>query len=110
MWLFTHLGYGAVLWELVENFPLRKGELWRLARTGSITKARARVGQAPLRWLFDRVAGVRGTPATPGVFWRALRVMSLDGTCPGPPLLPYFAPGMLVTADRGFPSFPPPVA
>lgn len=25
MWLFTHLGYGAVLRELVENFPLRKG-------------------------------------------------------------------------------------
>ncbi|WP_406164016.1 transposase domain-containing protein [Streptomyces sp. NBC_00882] len=81
MWLFTHLGYGAVLRELVENFPLRKGELWRPARTGSITKARARIGQAPLRWLFNRVAGVRGTRATPGVFWRELRAMSMDGTC-----------------------------
>lgn len=160
MWLFTHLGYGAVLRELVENFPLRKGELWRPARTGSIAKARARIGQAALRWLFDRVAGVRGTRATPGVFWRELRVMSMDGTCFDVPdssanaatysrpsngsrpaaypqvrmvalgecgtrslagavfgsfavgertlgrrLLPYFAPGMLVTADRGFPSF-----
>jgi transposase IS4-like protein len=160
MWLFTNLGYGAVLRELVENFPLRKGELWRPARTGSIAKARARIGQAPLRWLFDRVAGARGTRATPGVFWREWRVMSMDGTCFDVPdsdanaaaytrpangartapypqvrmvalaecgtrslagavfdsfavgertlarrLLPHFTDSMLITADRGFPSF-----
>ena len=81
MWLFMNLGYGAVLRELVENFPRGRGELWRPARTGSITKARARIGQAPLRWLFDRVAGVRGSAATPGVFWRGWRQVSMDGTC-----------------------------
>jgi hypothetical protein len=81
MWLFTHLGYGAVLRELVENFPRRRGELWRPVRTGSVAKARSRVGQVPLRWLFGQVAGVRGGAATPGVFWRGHRLVSMDGTC-----------------------------
>nr|WP_232247371.1 transposase domain-containing protein [Kitasatospora azatica] len=48
-----------VLRELLENVPRRAGEKWtRPARTGSVTKARARLGAAPLRWLFDQVAGV----------------------------------------------------
>jgi hypothetical protein len=81
MWLFTGQGYGGVLRELLENIPRRPGEKWtRPARTGSVTKARARLGAAPLRWLFGQVAGVQGTPATPGVFWRGLRLVSLDGT------------------------------
>jgi hypothetical protein len=80
MWLFTGQGYGSVLRELVENWPRRVGEVWRPARTGSITKARARLGAGPLRLLFDRVAGATGTPAMPGVFWRGLRLVSWDGT------------------------------
>ncbi|WP_225851333.1 IS4 family transposase [Streptomyces sp. HPF1205] len=161
MWLFTGHGYGGVLRELLENVPRRAGEKWtRPARTGSVTKARARLGAAPLRWLFGQVAGVQGTPATPGVFWRGLRVVALDGTlfdlpasdantaCFGSSsngeqqagypqarmvalgecgthavvgavfgpfatgertlahrLLPHLTAGMLLLADRGFPSF-----
>ncbi len=80
MWLFTGSGYGLVLRELVEHWPRRGGEDWRPAGTDSLTRARQRLGQAPLRVLFDRVAGVRGTPATPGTFWRGLRLASMDGT------------------------------
>jgi hypothetical protein len=57
MWLFTGHGYGLVLRELVENWPRRAREAWVPTRTGSLTKARARLGPAPLRLLFDRVAG-----------------------------------------------------
>jgi len=80
MWLFTGVGYGGVLREMVEHWPLRRGEKWRPASTGSLTKARARLGAGVLRVLFDRVAGVQGTPATPGVFWQGLRITSMDGT------------------------------
>ncbi len=80
MWLFTSVGYGGVLRELVEHWPLGRSERWRVASTGSLTKARARLGASALRVLFDRVRGVQGTAATPGVFWRGLRVTSLDGT------------------------------
>jgi Insertion element 4 transposase N-terminal/Transposase DDE domain len=80
MWLFTGVGYGGVLRELVEHWPLRRGEKWRPASTGSLTKARARLGAGVLRVLFDRVRGAQGTPATPGVFWRGLRLTAWDGT------------------------------
>jgi hypothetical protein len=80
MWLFTGYGYGLVLRELVEHWPRRAREVWRPARTGSLTEARKRLGPGPLRLLFDRVAGVSGTQATPGAFWRGLRLTSLDGT------------------------------
>lgn len=80
MWLFTGYGYGLVLRELVENWPRRARENWQPATTGSLTLARARLGPGPLRLLFDRVAGATGTPATPGAFWRGLRLASMDGT------------------------------
>ncbi|MGW0633927.1 IS4 family transposase [Streptomyces sp. NPDC002758] len=80
MWLFTGYGYGLVLRELVEHWPRRTGEGWQPARTGSLTEARKRLGPGPLRLLFDRVAGASGSPATPGAFWRGLRLTSWDGT------------------------------
>jgi hypothetical protein len=46
----------------------------------AFTKARQRLGVAPLRELFREVAGPRATPATPGAFYRGWRLMGLDGT------------------------------
>lgn len=46
----------------------------------ALSRARARLGVAPLRLLFKTVAGPLGTPGTPGVFWRGLRLVSVDGT------------------------------
>lgn len=80
MWLFTGQGYALVLREMVENLPRRAGERWRAANAGSVAVARGRLGQAPLRLLFGKVAGTRGTAATPGAFWRGLRLLSMDGT------------------------------
>ncbi|HBF80270.1 MAG TPA: hypothetical protein DD420_10200 [Streptomyces sp.] len=42
MWLFTSVGCGGVLRELVEHWPLGRGESWRPASTGSLTKAKAK--------------------------------------------------------------------
>ncbi|MFF0228647.1 IS4 family transposase [Streptomyces sp. NPDC004629] len=80
MWLFTGQGYALVLREMVENIPRRAGERWRAANAGSLAVARRRLGQAPLRLLFDKVAGACGTAATPGTFWRGMRLLSMDGT------------------------------
>jgi hypothetical protein len=79
MWLFTGSGYDSVLRELVEYLP-RCGDGWLTANSGSITRARARIGAAPLRLLFSHVTGPVGTAATPGVFWRGRRLASMDGT------------------------------
>ena len=82
LWLFMGCGYDAVLRNLAEGLAWAGGGWgsWRVPSTGSITKARARLGQAPLRLLFERVAGPVGTAGMAGVFWRGLRLMSLDGT------------------------------
>jgi hypothetical protein len=123
---------------------------------GAITLARDRLGDKPLRLLFDGVAGPVGTEDIEGVFWRGRRLVAVDGTVLDLPrghaneaefavpdggklpqarlvavaecgtlaligaefdsiavgeralferLLPRLGPGMLVLADRGFPSY-----
>jgi Insertion element 4 transposase N-terminal/Transposase DDE domain len=82
MWLFRGCGYDTVLRNLVEGLAWTRAGWgdWRVPSTGSITKARARLGATPLELLFHQVAGPVGTEQTPGVFWRGLRLVSLDGT------------------------------
>ena len=80
-WLFTRSGYTLVLSRLADAHAVHGpgwGD-WAIPRSGSIAKARARLGPAPLKLLFDRVAGPIGTAATPGVFYRGLRVLTVDG-------------------------------
>jgi Insertion element 4 transposase N-terminal/Transposase DDE domain len=47
----------------------------------SLSRARRRVGTAPLRRLFETLAGVVGLVGQPGVFYRGLRTVAIDGTC-----------------------------
>jgi hypothetical protein len=49
-----------VLRELMEHWPRRAREIWRPARTGSLTEARQRVGPGP------RGASARRRPLDPG--------------------------------------------
>jgi transposase IS4-like protein/DDE family transposase len=46
----------------------------------SLSRARRRVGAAPLRRLFEVVSGPVATPAQRGSFYRGLRVVAVDGT------------------------------
>lgn len=46
----------------------------------TFTKARQRLGVAPMRELFRDIAPVLATPGTPGVFYRSWRLMGIDGT------------------------------
>ena len=82
MWLFAGQGYDTVLRNLVEGLAWTRAGWggWQVPSTGSITKARARLGARPLELLFRAVAGPVGDPATPGVCWRGLRLVSVDGT------------------------------
>lgn len=80
-WLFMRSGYGLVMSKLADAHAVvgRGWGTWDMPTTGSITKARVRLGTEPLTLLFDRIKGPKGTTATPGVFYRGLRVVSLDG-------------------------------
>ncbi len=80
-WLFTRSGYEGVMGKLAGAHVIEDAgrDGWRVPTTVAITRARVRLGAQPLRLLFARVAGPCGTPATPGVFYRELRVVTVDG-------------------------------
>lgn len=52
----------------------------RVASGAAISQARQKLGAAPLRWLFERVAKPVGSATMPGCVWRGLRVVALDAT------------------------------
>src|SRR3954453_5610075 len=56
-----------------------KGESTALASKSAITKARIRLGVAPLKELYERVARPLAEPGLAGAFYRGLRLVSLDG-------------------------------
>jgi hypothetical protein len=80
-WLVLALG-------LFVDLPLR--QVFKAARRlypnedtphrATLCRARQRLGVAPVRLLFERLARPLATPQTPGAFYRGLRLMGLDGT------------------------------
>ena len=80
--LYGQASYGEVLRCLLEGvrWLCRGGDALTLATKSSITKARRRLGVAPLAELYRRVARPLATPGLPGAFYRGRRLVSLDGT------------------------------
>jgi hypothetical protein len=56
-------------------------EAVRVAGKSGISQARTRLGEAPPRQLYERVVRPIATPATKGAWYRAWRLVSLDGSC-----------------------------
>src|SRR4051812_45105939 len=80
--LFAQASYGEVLRCLLEGVRWLhlKGDATALAGKSAITKARIRLGIAPMRELFERVARPLAEPGLPGAWYRGRRLVSLDGT------------------------------
>src|SRR6266540_2700139 len=85
MWLWREHGYEEVLRQLLDGLawsgaddggPDEADVAW----SGSITKARTRLGPDPLRLLFTRAAGPTGSPEMAGCFWRGRRLTVIDGS------------------------------
>ena len=100
--LYAHASYDAVLRELVEGLRWLRwdGAAVGLACKSAITQARVRLGEAPLRELFRRVARPLAEPGTPGAWYRGRRLVSFDGTTIDVPDLP------ALERDFGRPSSP----
>jgi len=158
LWLEAGKGYVRVLTGLVTGLRWARGgwEGYRVPSDGAISLARYRLGDRPLKLLFDESARPVGTASMDGVFWRSRRLVAVDGTVFDLPrsteneaeyqvpsggrlpqarlvalaecgtlallgaecdsiavgeralferLLPRLSTGMLVLADRGFPSY-----
>ena len=82
MTLFPQAGYEEVLRSLTEGLAWGTGwtDHWEVPSQVAISKARARLGRAPLAELFARACRPLATPATRGAFYRGLRLVGLDGT------------------------------
>jgi Insertion element 4 transposase N-terminal/Transposase DDE domain len=79
--LFFGEAYEEVMRRLVAGLQfLRNWEhSWRIPTTSAISQARARLGEMPLKRLYERVAVPMGGPGIPGARFAGLRVMAMDG-------------------------------
>src|ERR671926_1665128 len=80
--LYTGAGTREVLRCLLEGLRWLWGaEAVRVAGRSGISQARSRLGEAPLRRLYERLVRPIATPATKGARYRTWRLVSLDGSC-----------------------------
>src|SRR3954468_16565640 len=80
--LCTTAGTREVLRCLLEGLRWLWGaEAVRVAGESGIPQARTRLGEAPLRRLYERLGRPVATPATKGAWHRRWRPVSLDGSC-----------------------------
>lgn len=75
--LFEGCSYRAVWGKLTASLA---GLAPSRVAPSSLSRARARLGPAVFRTLFEEVSGTVGTAAGPGVCWRGLRTVAIDGT------------------------------
>lgn len=75
--LFENCSYQAVWANLTAGL---RGLGLACPAASSLCRARRRVGAAPLRALFEVLAGPVGSRGQPGVFYRGLRTVAVDGT------------------------------
>ncbi|MEU3283355.1 IS4 family transposase [Streptomyces antibioticus] len=82
LWLEPGKGYVRTLRGLLEGLRWSRGgwDGYRVPSDGAISLARYRLGEAPLRNLFEKVAAPVADERMPDAFWRGLRLMAVDGT------------------------------
>ncbi|MCX4781519.1 transposase domain-containing protein [Streptomyces sp. NBC_01264] len=76
--LFEHCSYRVVWEKLTARLP---GTVLARPAVSSLARARRWLGARPLRALFEAVAGPVGERHRPGVYYRDLRTVAVDGTC-----------------------------
>ena len=80
--LYTTSGTREVLRCLLEGLRWLWGaEAVRVAGKSGISQARSRLGEAPLRRMYEQVVRPIATPATKGAWYRRWQLVSLDGSC-----------------------------
>jgi hypothetical protein len=97
LWLYRgrNCGYGQVMAKLADGLCHQRrgadlldadgwvdagqGRRWRQPNISSLARGRGKLGPAPVRMLFEQVAGPMGDMDSPGVSCCGLRVASMDG-------------------------------
>ena len=79
--LFFGEAYEEVMRQLVNGLRFLGNwrDSWRVPTTSAISQARTRLGEAPLKLLFARIAVPMARPGTRGAWFHGLRMMAIDG-------------------------------
>ena len=79
--LFFGEAYEEVMRQLVNGLRFLGNwrDYWTVPSTSAISQARTRLGEAPLKLLFERIAVPMARPGTRGAWFHGLRLMALDG-------------------------------
>jgi hypothetical protein len=74
-------GYEEVVRQLVGGLQFMRAwrKEWSVPTTGAISQARERLGEAPLKLLFERTAEPLAVAGTPGAWIGSRRLMAIDG-------------------------------
>lgn len=82
LWLGFGKGYVRVLRNLLRGLRWARGgwDGYVVPTDGAISRARGRLGSAPMRALFEATAKSAVPAGHDGVFWRGLRKVVVDGT------------------------------
>lgn len=74
-------GYEEVMRRLIGGLQFMRAwqKEWAVPTTGAISQARDRLGEAPLKMLFEQVARPLAGAGTPGPWLGARRLMAIDG-------------------------------
>ena len=79
--LFFGDAYEEVMQKLVQGLRFTRlwGADWQVPTASALCQARRRLGEEPIRELFERVAVPLATPGTPGSWLGRWRLMAIDG-------------------------------
>jgi hypothetical protein len=79
--LFFGAAYEEVMRQLVNGLRFLGNwrDNWTVPTTSAISQARTRLGEAPLKLLFQRIAVPMARPGTRGAWFHGLRMMAIDG-------------------------------
>lgn len=78
--LFPTAGYESVLRWLICGLEWLDCGMYRVSSKAALSKARQRLGEAPLRTLFHQQAQPFGVPALKGCWWRQHHLVVIDGS------------------------------
>jgi hypothetical protein len=79
--LFFGEAYEEVMRQLVNGLRFLGNwrDNWKVPTTSAISQARTRLGEAPLKLLFERIAVPMARPGTRGAWFHGLHTMAIDG-------------------------------
>ena len=80
MSFFPSVGYQGVLRWLLCGLQWLGSGSFRLSGKGSLSRARQRLGEEPVRRMFEQMAPPLADTDLPGSYWKGLHVVALDGS------------------------------